>query len=679
MNEESGYNSGTDSQLINPQPKFASATKQLTSSLFGAVMKNSDSKSTTTAPADGVVHLLSANLDNDLPPQTPQNKAKNKASSSFPGFSPGGFQLFDFVNSVHSPFFQHRTNQGGDSPATTPAAAPTEQRPEWLEMTIPSSFSNNTSMNLVDWTLKSNLQFEFLPSIPSGSSWPIHHCSTRQAGRQSFLSSTTSSNLTTSLSSPAVLWETSLLQWQYPSPATSWCPPQHAHEMPTSTNNRRQHNSSTTATGRMAPPLKEVSRNHRHASKTDSRWRFSQDDEATISQFTNLRPPVSSKSIPSGPAKEERFVLSSIQRKKEWQSALQSLYQLWMLRIRDFSRQCENQEPVARSEVWDAYFYSIGKGHVILFRVAWTESDGDNDDHRLSGVEPEIVISSSSTTIRNLLRKRGVKLMLLDHWDGKEGNFHEDMLRPPATPVKTKDAQNNLDASPAVKAELLALRRAQALGQTVGADVSISIKTKTNAVPSISPKRIPPLVVIGWDDCAVFLEVYLNCCGNMHTPSTLKDTVHGTLPTLVSRSLGPFLHSSMERLSVTKKQSRQSKGDYLLEVEGMILPCAVRGLLSAAIGAVRTSCQSKSSDTEENQHRVLIRCSPHEGTAERYVEGAIGRHSSKGMNSDRATSVLHGSGNNISCGEYVSVATYDSDRPEVLSFKLSRDNDGLLS
>jgi hypothetical protein len=101
----------------------------------------------------------------------------------------------------------------------------------------------------------------------------------------------------------------------------------------------------------------------------------------------------------------------------------------------------------------------------------------DQDDIKLV---PEVVITSSTRETREKLRSMGVKLVLLERWEEAKGEFQESIIDSAQSQANDR---KGVDASPAVKAELAALRRAQVYGQTVGADVSID---KPRSVRSIA-------------------------------------------------------------------------------------------------------------------------------------------------------------------------------------------------
>ena len=204
------------------------------------------------------------------------------------------------------------------------------------------------------------------------------------------------------------------------------------------------------------------------------------------------------------------------------------------------------------------------------------------------------------------------------------------------SPVKTSN-------SPMVEEELAALRRAQVFGQTVGADVTISIKPNKAATgPKLVLKAVPPLFVTGWDDCAAFFEVYMNLgssCITAYKTESENETARSDkldektkknrqskftkatswklpddVPLLVCRGVGPFLNSAMKSLTVRgdphspKKHKQeiasheddQPEQDYAsLEIlGGPILPCAILDCFRGVIQTMVVDKQQHSSATE---------------------------------------------------------------------------------
>jgi hypothetical protein len=185
-----------------------------------------------------------------------------------------------------------------------------------------------------------------------------------------------------------------------------------------------------------------------------------------------------------------------------------------------------------------------------------------------------------------------------------ELEFCEDLLG------NQLDAQEELEEEEAtqLRNELEALRRAGAQGETVGAEISVSMKKQRSKAKSgagnICPRSPQPLFVAGDDDCLAFYEFFLNHLGKLCSISSdtvqPKDTSSTDVPLLLSRLSGPFLHASLKTLAVSNRREEQHRflqGDLAddreksgesieahssVEVRGPILPSAVRDLLHAS-------------------------------------------------------------------------------------------------
>ena len=192
---------------------------------------------------------------------------------------------------------------------------------------------------------------------------------------------------------------------------------------------------------------------------------------------------------------------------------------------------------------------------------------------------------------------------------------------------------SNTNCSP-TKADLVALRRAEAFGQTAGADVSFSMRTRNTELP-VSKHRVPPLCLLGMDDCLAFCEVYLNALGQISTgqPSSWrasKLSIDG-LPLLLCRKLGPFLHSTL--CQATVRRSAQPAGD-IVNVSGVLLPCAIRTLVGAVIRSLTDNVSLKEDRIgDAPTHAVFSTTLQNSSNAVVLGAGAIGGASSKLLNS----------------------------------------------
>lgn len=421
---------------------------------------------------------------------------------------------------------------------------------------------------------------------------------------------------------------------------------------------------------------------------------------ANLSSTTNTNPLTD---------KDDSLLQKQLDMQRTWQQALESLYMLWIQEVRRLATQW-NLKQSSERELLDTYFYACGKGHVILFGVGIQEAtEGGNGDEAIRLV-PEILVSSSSIKTRDKLRAMGVRLTLLvnEEEDG-DAEFREESVRqqpPPAatslspptateatTPTNSKDtaaADDDDHDDDKDHAELAALRIAQVFGQTAGADVSVKPRGGSTRWTR-SPRTIPPLVVTGMDDCASFVEVYLNTMGQICSTNSKSSTVLlKDVPRLMCRKLGPFLHSSMQSYRITKKKQTLDGSDNLtsIDVQGLLLPCAVRDLVCAAVNGIIAKQGKHGSDGDEgdgsssdSSHNLIVRASAAEREESTVVQGTIGSPSSLWLNggSLEAWNEVHNkckgeqqSSSTQRCqyGEVLNMAVWDSTRPTSLAYKL---------
>ena len=373
------------------------------------------------------------------------------------------------------------------------------------------------------------------------------------------------------------------------------------------------------------------------------------------------------KSLQPPPTRNEKVM----EQKQHWQEAFQSLFANWMQQVRRLAK----GDWKASDELADTYFYAVGNVHVVLFRCGVESREGD--DSSSFQLVPEIVLSSSTKVLREKLRAMGARWQLLAPFDCHTGEFHEAMLD-----TKQPTDRTAADESPSKhsKADLIALRRAQAFGQTAGADVSFSMRSKTgNAWPR---GRVPPLYLSGMDDCLAFCEVYLNTLGQISTGQTWRtQCLSHEVPLLVCRKLGPFLHSTMRqaRCLNQRRPSGFSGGDDAytsFEVSGLLLPCAVRTLVSALTRSMITNQTTSAlveerGDSEESSgsHHAILHLTQQSRKA--VGVGSIGDSSSRFFNSE--SRLWEACEDDYQCCQYeesVQTAIWDIDRPTDLAYKL---------
>lgn len=355
-------------------------------------------------------------------------------------------------------------------------------------------------------------------------------------------------------------------------------------------------------------------------------------------------------------------------RNRQWQEAFRSLFMKWMKQVEALQNDWDEQGGVSPQTAMQTYFYAMAPGQTILFRIGME----DKTDHK-SRIVPMIISSSTTHQMRSKLRSMGAKLFY--HHD-KSVEFEESVME--RRKAEKKVAENETEE---VHQELEALRRAQAHGETAGADVSIATKTKSAATMK-SPRSIPPLCLVGEDDCFAFFEFYLNTMGRDST--WVKGS--GDVPLLLSRKIGPFMHASMQSLTVTSRRETNestSQQDHhaAIELRGPILPCAMAELISTAASRMMqdttTTGKSHSSGDHEDDvgsHYFVIQAQAHDGEERTSVDSATtGTASSRWLNDGSGLfDVLAANKdgpNECEHGEVVSMMVWDIARPAMIAYK----------
>jgi hypothetical protein len=199
---------------------------------------------------------------------------------------------------------------------------------------------------------------------------------------------------------------------------------------------------------------------------------------------------------------------------------------------------------------------------------------------------------------------------LLESIQEREARERQKIAAATAAAVR-KNSRINVLLSPGVRADLEALRRAQAFGESAGADVMVKVK-KSGAGADEDGKgneNLPKAIRIsGWENVSLFLEVYLNLFGDTmgsgdntakeNSASTAPLSLHvpkasnKRLPLLIcpnANGIGPFEHASLKSLRLFPVErvpaAGSNKGEpstthgNAIEICGIVLPCAVRKLL----------------------------------------------------------------------------------------------------
>lgn len=240
--------------------------------------------------------------------------------------------------------------------------------------------------------------------------------------------------------------------------------------------------------------------------------------------------------------------ISGITPERRWQQSFRSLFLQW--------RRHMEKEVNDVTAVLDHYFYCISEDHVVLFRI----------DYGTDHWQPRVLLSKCGEPFRQVLRDSGVERM--------------EVLQEPQSTQTLKEKVKNHVMSPTVKADLEALRKAQAFGEVAGAEVSIKIKPhKKDSKPSANQSMA--ITVVGMDNVAAFFEVYFNRLGRVQERD---DELTRTLPTLICpRGLGPFWHASLDFLEArpVKPKTSETMHNGILEIQGsVILPSVIRQLVA---------------------------------------------------------------------------------------------------
>jgi hypothetical protein len=235
--------------------------------------------------------------------------------------------------------------------------------------------------------------------------------------------------------------------------------------------------------------------------------------------------------------------LVMLRARRRWQSAFQSLYQMWIHKIEQGDM--------------NAYFYATTCNQVILFRSAIVCKE----------VTPMVVFSSTTKEMRSNLQSRGVTLHLLRASHIHE-TFDESLFESKKFGHVQELTSSNLmkEDESLVETDLEAIRRAQAFGETAGADVNVKATSKRQR-----QGEVPPLYIFGYDDCGAFATILLN-------------QVHELEPRLISR-MGTFQNSTMKSLVVTRQRTNEENA--FIEILGPILPCAIPAFVRATAATMQ--------------------------------------------------------------------------------------------
>ena len=310
-------------------------------------------------------------------------------------------------------------------------------------------------------------------------------------------------------------------------------------------------------------------------------------------------------------------------RQSEWTEAFRSMYYTWLERI-DGLRMV-GHELLSVDDVARTYFYLVSRSQTILFRcqVQHHRKDDDvEDEDDAYTIEPVIVLSSTTSGLRSELRYMGVSIFVLDdesierpgqdqEEEGQDERTIDNLFDESVFDFKVDSSERSKveeDEARKVREELEALRRAGAQGNAAGAEISVSVgKKKESMSQEVRGKDrdqiFRPLYVKGDDDCMAIFELLLNTRGCLFGGEDDDDGAKSDVPLLLHRSLGPTKNASIGTLSETMRldenynelkmlRDREVKisdaptdDETLakLQINGPILPCAFRDLMSASI------------------------------------------------------------------------------------------------
>ncbi len=404
--------------------------------------------------------------------------------------------------------------------------------------------------------------------------------------------------------------------------------------------------------------------------------------------------------------------------RRQWQDSLRSLYFNYRRRVLNENHSRDS----IKSMVLDTYFYAIGRDHSVLFRVAM----GNDIDNAV----PIVLVSSTSESFRKKLESHGMNLsrkcddndddkeviQLLESIQERESREKRKLIEAAAEAArKSKRIFQNVTQD--VKADLEALRRAQAFGETAGADVNVRVKKKDeDAADEDGGKEketLPKGIEIsGWDNVSLFVEVYSNLYGDAMGEdantgaTTFRDpkSSHKILPLLVcpnTADFGAFEHATLKRLSLfpgeqtpnsKEKNHAQDTSTNAMEIRGIVLPCALRTILLVARNrilqdekrfSVSTNSRKKNDDSDSSRYVVLHSSRPtilnsHKELPKSWIGGLNGSLIFNQGKKMKQPKELDENGNKstedqvfeCSYGSVVSMAVWDTSREEVAACKL---------
>jgi len=394
-------------------------------------------------------------------------------------------------------------------------------------------------------------------------------------------------------------------------------------------------------------------------------------------------------------------------RHKEWQESFRSMYILWVERIDQWNhligRTC-HQNRTKSLALPLPMFYALSLGQTILFTCARPSATSAESKKGLYFV-PQIILSSSTRSLRDYLRHDyDIQLYV------REGILFEEEEDSNAKNNKESNgthSNRNDDDNEHIR-ELRALRNTA----HAGADVMILSPPPVRKRKTREESKCA-IIIYGVKDCHSFYEMYLNRIGNLlRLPNSeyrgaAKLFRHNDVdvPLLLNRSLGPFLHSCLSRLTVTSRKIHHEwmddvmiKNDEALtnnhssiELRGPILPCSVRELLASTILTLYADYSSTLQEnsqpehfnkmrsplldevTDIGSHYFVAHLQTHEGEplVSTPENSGSGDPSSFWFNGHHHGShEEHNGVDECNMGQVISVVVWDSARPESLAYNV---------
>jgi hypothetical protein len=348
--------------------------------------------------------------------------------------------------------------------------------------------------------------------------------------------------------------------------------------------------------------------------------------------------------------------LTEIRRRRNWQEAFRCLSQKWSYRIETGDT--------------EAYFYAATDHRVILFRPVLM---GNN-------VTPMIVFSTTTEGFRSQLQRRGVELHSLH---GISNYISAATLSGVESDLKSMNQRSDkLFSSESFEedeslfmSDLEAIRKAQAFGETAGAEFSIKAPLPINRRSRRCSRRLGgdvevdeeeeallAMYLTGFDDCATVITILLN------------ETYEDNEPLLITR-MGSFQNSTTKSLAtVALQQTPMNSENSWIELLGPILPCVLPSMIHVTAAVMRDDAISRqqSSPPKVNEeddsglgsHYFVIQTqerNPNESHRDRKCGILVNMNGSK--------LAAHHQDDVCSHQERVDVVVWDISRPRQITYK----------